>query len=126
MASKVEFRQNKLVLCPGFASPARGGIVSDMVRQYWRFVARRAAIETAAVLRIHSREQIAAWVAVGILAILALAFWGSEDAAWDEIVLRGAFASIILLTLPFIFIWKMLDGSINGLMCGACSLEGSG
>jgi hypothetical protein len=80
-----------------------------MGREYWRRVAKRAFLEAAFVLGLNSRERIVIWLAIAAVAVIVLVFWGSADAAWDELVWRLGLVAIIILTFPFVFLWKMLS-----------------
>ncbi|MEX0851951.1 MAG: hypothetical protein WD036_01505 [Bauldia sp.] len=80
-----------------------------MVRNYWGRVVRRAFVEGATTLGINSRERIVIYLGVAAIAVAGLLFWGSADAAHDELVVRFSIVAGIVLILPFVFLWKLVS-----------------
>jgi hypothetical protein len=75
---------------------------------YWKSVRHRAALEAATLLRIESRGRFLMAVALGLTVILALFFWGSGDAARDELVFRGAGVAFVVFLFPIVWLWKLI------------------
>ena len=70
---------------------------------YWLRVHKQAVRKTRSVLYIDSRERLWIAIIVAILAILGLAIYGSKDAAIEEIIVRFAAATAIILSFPVIY-----------------------
>ncbi len=79
-----------------------------MAGGYWRRVHNRAAGEALHLLGLGSWSQIVIRAAVVIAAILALMFWGSTDAASDEMIVRVAIVAVIVLLFPLVYVWKFV------------------
>ena len=76
------------------------------MREYWKHIHQQALREVREELRIETGVRLVLVIIAGVLAIASLAVVGSEGAATDEITIRAVAASVIILALPFVYIWK--------------------
>lgn len=79
-----------------------------MVRDYWRRVVVRAWEQTIRSLGFESRGRIVTAIFSFVVTVAVLLFWGSQDAAGDMTLERGALWVITLLAFPFIYLWIFL------------------
>jgi len=77
-------------------------------RAYWRRVHRRAFADATRTLGLESRAQVVIKSIATIAIILALLFWGSEDASIDEIIVRVAIVSCFLISLLGVYAWNFV------------------
>jgi len=75
--------------------------------EYWSRVHRRAFKETAELFGLDSKRQIVTRVTGALIVMLVLAFWGSEGAAQDEMLIRFAIIAVIILIFPIPYLWKL-------------------
>jgi len=80
-----------------------------MLREYWRTIALRALDDTKKQFGLESWLQIMIRLGFGIVAILALVFWGSEGAASDEFKVRIAIALLIVFAFPLLYFWNFIS-----------------
>lgn len=78
-----------------------------MLREYWVRVRDQAFADTCQVLGLVSRQQIMIKAAIIFAVLLALAFWGSADAASDEIILRLTVGALSVAAFPLVYAWKL-------------------
>lgn len=79
-----------------------------MVKAYWSQIGLRALSDAAKFLHIDSTCNLLIALVGALGAILALYFWGSHDAATDELVARSAVAGLIILLFPLVYVWKFV------------------
>ncbi|MCH8095956.1 MAG: hypothetical protein IID53_02595 [Proteobacteria bacterium] len=78
-----------------------------MLKEYWVRVCGQAFADTCQTLGLVSRQQIMIKVAIIFAVLLALAFWGSEDAASDEIILRLTLGGLGVFAFPLVYAWNL-------------------
>ncbi len=78
-----------------------------MLKEYWVRVRDQAFADTCQTLGLVSRQQIMIKAAIVLVVLLALAFWGSEDAASDEIILRLTLGGLSVFAFPLVYAWKL-------------------
>jgi len=83
-------------------------MVSRMVRKYWRDMAQKSFVEARELLGLNSRLRVLMSATVVLAIVLALLFWGSEDAANDEILARVAAAAVVIIFFPVIWGWRFI------------------
>ena len=79
-----------------------------MVKAYWPKVAVHAWSQSLQTLGFTSRGRIvtAFLTALGVAAVLL--FWGSQDAAGDMVLERGAIWALGILAFPFVYGWHFI------------------
>src|SRR5688572_23058080 len=89
-----------------------------MAKGYWREVHNRAVREAASAVGFRSWWHLVIAVGVVITIVLVLAFWGSEDAAGDELLARGALVAITVLMFTALYVWRLIStpAKIHGEM----------
>jgi hypothetical protein len=78
-----------------------------MAIAYWASVHRRAFREAAAALKLDSLGQLVIKLGTATAILLALVFWGSQDASHDEIVVRLAAGGLIFLLFPLTYAYRI-------------------
>jgi hypothetical protein len=89
--------------------PCSPGILTAMIGNYWRKVGLQSFTDTCSRFGLDSRGQIVLKVFGTVVVVLALLFLGSEDAATDEMLVRGALAALVALLFPAFFAWKLVS-----------------
>jgi hypothetical protein len=80
-----------------------------MVMAYWRRVATRAFTDTAALLGLGSRSQIAVKGILGLAAIAGLLLFGSSEAAKDQGVAVAFIIAAIIFLFPLVYAWQLVS-----------------
>jgi hypothetical protein len=79
-----------------------------MVGDYWRRVHRRAFASAAERIGLTTWERVVLNVLLVAGAIAALLFWGSADASRDELIVRIAFVTLIILVFPLFYLREFM------------------
>ena len=78
------------------------------MQSFWKIVAKRSLLNTAASLGLGSRDAIMIKF-VGLLAVLfVLRFLGSEDASNDEMLTRVTLMAVAIGLFPALFLWNLI------------------
>jgi hypothetical protein len=74
--------------------------------EYWEMIWQKAWLEARRVLGLIPTVRLWLSIAIGIAIVIGLWFWGTEDAARDEMLIRGIAITAIVLALPFVWLWN--------------------
>lgn len=73
--------------------------------EYWGNVHRQAWARTRKALHIESGERLVVAFVAALTAVAGLFFWGSGDAANDELIARTALATGVVMLFPAFYAW---------------------
>lgn len=79
-----------------------------MAKAYWRKVAVLAWSQSLQTLRLTSSVGIVLTILTALVMVAVLLFWGSQDAAGDMILERGAIWAVAILAFPFVYGWHFM------------------
>lgn len=91
-----------------------------MQAKYWLRVAGLAWSKTIQALGLDSRGRVVTAFLTALTAAAVLLFWGSQDAAGDMALERGAIWALAVLVFPFLYVWYFvttpakIDDEIKG------------
>lgn len=79
-----------------------------MVKSYWIQVHKIAWRNAAKNLGFTNGAAVMIRVVLGASIVAALTFWGSEDAARDEMIARAAIAGAVLASFPIVYFYELV------------------
>jgi hypothetical protein len=79
-----------------------------MSETFWARASSRAFSDSRRFLGIDTRDRLMKRLALAVLVVAALYFFGSPDSASDEFKVRLFVISIVVLCFPFVFAWRLI------------------